>query len=155
MLSCGSTKAKTVAVMSSLAFEVFCCLTYIFSKAAVVFGKISHEDYTWERDYLTRTRKSPTVRIKINFSANAKCQSRARRREKSPAFFDHCTPDDNSALAIWKIPGISCFRIPPILQLPWLTFETISTCTIYNWRRWWPSAKHARGQVSIGICCLL
>ena len=107
MLSCGSTKAKTVAVMSSLAFEVFCCLTYIFSKAAVVFGKISHEDYTWERDYLTRTRKSPTVRIKINFSANAKCQSRARRREKSPAFFDHCTPDDNSALAIWKIPGIS------------------------------------------------
>ena len=61
-----------------------------------------------ERDYLTRTRKSPTVRIKINFSANAKCQSRARRREKSPAFFDHCTPDDNSALAIWKIPGISC-----------------------------------------------
>lgn len=72
-----------------------------------------------ERDYLTRTRKSPTVRIKINFSANAKCQSRARRREKSPAFFDHCTPDDNSALAIWKIPGISCFRIPLFSSLGW------------------------------------
>ena len=46
-------------------------------EAASFFGKISHEDSS--RLYFTElsaehTRKSPTVRIKINFSANAKCQ---------------------------------------------------------------------------------
>ena len=68
----------------------FLSYLHFLSEAAVVFGKISHEDYTYirERDSLfSSTRKSPTVRIKINFSANAKCQRRAKGEEKNLRLF--------------------------------------------------------------------
>ena len=87
MLSCGSTKAKTVAVMSSLAFEVFCCLTYIFSKAAVVFGKISHEDYTWERETIWLVRESPPLCVSRSTSRQMQNVRAEQGEEKNLRLF--------------------------------------------------------------------